>query len=124
VGKNLRIIKPNKQETLVGIVAGKEQSVARIEENDRAGFYGVSLAPGLEKEAVAPPLYAVNPPFLESRLDEINERELQAKLRPIQVEVIPVEALREGGKRTDLALPLLGLLIVTLLFEGWLAQRF
>jgi hypothetical protein len=124
VGKNLRIIKPNKQETEVGIVAGKGQSIARIEENDRAGFYRVSLWPGLEKEAGAPPLYAVNPPFLESRLDEINERELQAKLRPIQVEVIPVEALREGGKRTDLALPLLGLLIVTLLFEGWLAQRF
>jgi hypothetical protein len=82
------------------------------------------LPAGAEKDTGAPPLYAVNPPFLESRLDEINEGELQAKLRPIQVEVIPVEAVQQGGKRTDLALPLLGLLIVILLFEGWLAQRF
>jgi hypothetical protein len=82
------------------------------------------LPSGAEKDGGAPPLYAVNPPFLESRLDEINERELQAKLQPIKVEVIPIEALQRGGTRTDLALPLLGLLIVTLLFEGWLAQRF
>ena len=71
-----------------------------------------------------PQLYAVNPPFLESRLDEISARELQAKLTPIRAEVIPVETLKEGGKRVDLALPLLALLIVTLLFEGWLGQRF
>ena len=32
-------------------------------------------------------------------------------------------ALKQGGKRTDLAFPLLALLIVTLLAEGWLAQR-
>jgi hypothetical protein len=38
--------------------------------------------------------------------------------------VIPVDALKEAGSRTDLALPLLALLIVTLLIEGWLAQRF
>jgi hypothetical protein len=66
----------------------------------------------------------VNPPFLESRLDEIGARELQAKLAPVRAEVIPVEALKEGGKRTDLALPLLALLIATLLLEGWLGQRF
>jgi Aerotolerance regulator N-terminal/von Willebrand factor type A domain/Beta-galactosidase trimerisation domain len=124
VGKSLRIVKPDKQEFEVSIVADKNRSVARVEENDRAGFYRISLPPGAAKDASAPQLYAVNPPFLESRLDEINERELQAKLRPIQAEVIPVETLREGGKRTDLALPLLGLLIVILLFEGWLAQRF
>jgi hypothetical protein len=124
VGKNVRITKPNKQESGAGIVADKDRAVARFEENDQAGFYRVALPPGTEKDGGTPPLYAVNPPLLESRLDEINERELQAKLQPIKVEVIPIEALQQGGTRTDLALPLLGLLIVTLLFEGWLAQRF
>ena len=57
------------------------------------------------------------------RLDEISESELQAKLKPIPVEVISIDALQQGGIRMDLALPLLGLLIVTLLTEGWLAQR-
>jgi hypothetical protein len=57
-------------------------------------------------------------------LDEISARELQAKLTPIRAQVIPVETLKEGGKRVDLALPLLTLLIVTLLIEGWLGQRF
>jgi hypothetical protein len=123
VGKNLRITKPSKQEAEVGIVAEKDRSMARFEENDQAGFYRVALPSGAEKDG-APAIYAVNTPFLESRLDEINERELQAKLQPIKVEVIPVEAMQRGGKRTDLALPLLGLLIVILLFEGWLAQRF
>ncbi len=124
VGKSLRITKPNKQETEVDIVADKDRSVAKFDENDRAGFYRVTPPAGAEKDGVTPSLYAVNPPFLESRLDEINESELQAKLRPIQVEVIPAEALREGGKRTDLALPLMVLLIAILLTEGWLAQRF
>jgi hypothetical protein len=124
VGKNLRITKPDRQESEVGIVAEKDRSIARFEENDQTGFYRVSLPAGAEKDGAAPPLYAVNRPFLESRLDEINERELQAKLQPIKVEVIPVAAMQRGGKRTDLALPLLGLLIVSLLFEGWLAQRF
>ena len=71
-----------------------------------------------------PSVYAVNPPFLESRLEEISASELQAKLRPIRVEVIQADALREGGKRVDLASPLLVLLLITLLAEGWLAQRF
>jgi hypothetical protein len=124
VGKSLRVTKPNRQETEVAIVAQGNRSIARVEENDRAGFYRIALPAGAEKDAGAPTLYAVNSPFLESRLDEINEGELQAKLRPIPVEVIPIESVREGGQRTDMALPLLGLLIVTLLFEGWLAQRF
>ncbi|MDH3442936.1 MAG: BatA domain-containing protein [Deltaproteobacteria bacterium] len=124
VGKNLRITKPNKQETEIGIIAHKDRSVANFDDNDRAGIYRVSPPAGAEKEGAVTSLYAVNSPFLESRLDEINERELQAKLRPIQVEVIPMEALREGGTRMDLALPLMVLLIVILLFEGWLAQRF
>jgi hypothetical protein len=124
VGKNLRITKPNRQEAEIAIVADKDHSVARFEENDQAGFYRIGLPAAAEKDVDAPALYAVNPPFLESRLDEISERELQAKLQPIKVEVLPIEALQRGGKRTDLALPLLGLLIVVLLFEGWLAQRF
>ncbi|MGH7929914.1 MAG: hypothetical protein ACREQV_19195, partial [Candidatus Binatia bacterium] len=124
VGKNIRITKPNKQESEVGIVADKDRSIARFEENEQAGFYRLALPPGAEKDAGTAQLYAVNPPFLESRLDEINESELQAKLQPIAVEVIPVEAMKRGGTRTDLALPLLGLLIVILFFEGWLAQRF
>jgi len=124
VGKSLRITKPNKQETEVPATADKERSVASFSENDRAGIYRLSLPPGMDKETGTPRLYAVNPPFLESRMDEISERELRAKLKPVQVDVIPVDALQQGGKRTDLALPLLGLLIVTLLFEGWLAQRF
>lgn len=124
VGKNLRVTKPDKQTADVAITAEKDRAVARIEENDRAGIYRLSLPVGGDKNGDAPQIYAVNPPLLESRLDEISARELQAKLRPIRAEVIPVEALKEGGKRTDLALPVLALLIVTLLLEGWLGQRF
>ena len=124
VGKSLKITKPNKLEAEVSISANKDRSVATFQENDRAGIYRLSIPGGEEKGSGTPKLYAVNPPFLESRLDEISQRELQEKLRPVQVDVIPVEALEKGGKRTDLALPLVGLLIVTLLLEGWLAQRF
>ena len=120
----MRVTKPDKQTAEVAITAEKNRAVASIEENDRAGIYRVSLPVGGEKNAGAPQMYAVNPPLLESRLDEISARELQAKLSPIRAEVIPVDALNEGGKRTDLALPLLALLIVTLLIEGWLGQRF
>jgi hypothetical protein len=95
-----------------------------VADNHRAGIYRLSLPAGASKDSGAPQIYAVNPPFLESRLEEIGERELQAKLAPVRAEVIPVEALKEGGKRTDLALPLLALLLITLLLEGWLGQRF
>jgi hypothetical protein len=57
-------------------------------------------------------------------LDEIGAAELAAKLKPIRTEVLDVSTLKEGGQRVDLALPLLTLLIITLLFEGWLGQRF
>jgi hypothetical protein len=123
VGKTLRVTKPNRQEAEVGVVAQDNRAVAQFEENDRAGFYRIALPAGIEKD-VASSLYPVNPPFLESRLDPINAGELQAKLQPIPLEVIPIEAVQQGGKRTDLALPLLALLLVTLLFEGWLSQRF
>jgi len=123
VGKNLRITKPDKQTAEVAITAVKDRAGARIEENDQAGIYRLALPVG-DKNSDLPQMYAVNPPVLESRLDEISTRELQTKLKPIRAEVIPVNALKDGGKRTDLALPLLALLIVTLLLEGWLGQRF
>jgi uncharacterized membrane protein len=123
VGKSLKIIKPNKQEIEVPLTPDKDRAAATFQENDRAGIYRVSLPVGGEKESGTTPLYAVNSPFLESRLEEISESELQAKLKPIPVEVISIDALQQGGTRMDLAFPLLGLLIVTLLTEGWLAQR-
>ncbi len=124
VGKSLRVTKPNKQDTEVPIVGEKDRASATITDNDRAGIYRLSLPAGAAKESGMPEIYAVNRPFLESRLEEISASELQAKLAPIRAEVIPIEALKTGGTRTDLALPLLALLIVTLLLEGWLGQRF
>jgi hypothetical protein len=124
VGKTLRVTKPDKQNADVVIAGEKDRARATVEANDRAGIYRLSLPAGGEKDSGAPQLYAVNSPLLESRLDEISANELQSKLSPIRAEVIPVEALKEGGKRVDLALPLLALLIVTLLLEGWLGQRF
>ncbi len=123
VGKSLKVIKPDKQQVNVTVTAARERALASFDENDRAGIYRLSWPAGGDGGADVPQNYAVNPPFLESRLDEISERELQAKLKPIPVEVIPLEALQQGGKRTDLALPLVGLLILTLLLEGWVAQR-
>jgi hypothetical protein len=124
VGKTLRVTKPNKQAVEVPIAGEKNRALATIEDNELAGVYRVALPAGAEKDSGAPQLYAVNPPFLESRLEEIGAHELQAKLAPVRPEVVAIEALKQGGKRTDLALPLLALLIVTLLFEGWLGQRF
>lgn len=124
VGKTLRVTKPDKQNADVTIAGEKDRARATVETNDRAGIYRLSLPAGGEKDNGAPQLYAVNSPLLESRLDEISAKELQTKLSPIRAEVIAVEALKEGGKRVDLALPLLALLIVTLLLEGWLGQRF
>ena len=124
VGKSLRIAKPDKQNIEVPIVGVKDRAVAAISDNDHAGIYRLSLPGGAAKESGAPQMYAVNRPFLESRLEEIGALELQAKLAPVRAEVLPVEALKQGGKRTDLALPLLALLIITLLVEGWLGQRF
>ena len=124
VGKNLRVTKPDKQTLDVQITAAKERAFAAIEHNDRAGFYRLSAPAGSDKDGAVPQIYAVNPPLLESRLDEISAGEVQAKLKPIRAEVVPVEALKQGGKRTDLALPLVALLMITLLVEGWLGQRF
>ena len=124
VGRNLRVTKPDKQNTEVAIAGEKDRAAAAVEDNDQSGIYRLSLPAGGEKDSGAPQIYAVNAPFLESRLDEISAAELAAKLKPIRTEVLDVSALKQGGKRVDLALPLLGLLIITLLLEGWLGQRF
>ncbi|MFQ5903568.1 MAG: hypothetical protein ACE5JO_07755, partial [Candidatus Binatia bacterium] len=123
VGKSLRITKPDRREREVAFVPDGEKASASFRENDLAGIYRLSLPASLEGQAL-PQIYPVNSPFLESRLETIGERELQAKLNPIRMESIPIESLENGGKRTDLSLPLLVLIIVTLALEGWLAQRF
>jgi hypothetical protein len=124
VGRNLRVTKPDKQDTETPIVGEKDRAKAVIAENHRVGVYRLALPAGGDKEAGVAPIYAVNSPFLESRLEAIGEGELKAKLAPVRADVIAADVLKDGGKRTDLALPLLALLIVTLLFEGWLGQRF
>lgn len=122
VGKSLRVIKPDRKEREIAFVPDGEKASASFQENDLTGIYRLSLPPG-EAQA-APLIYPVNSPFLESRLEAIGERELLAKLGPIRAEIVPVESLARGGKRTDLSLSLLLLLIATLAGEGWLAQRF
>ncbi|HET7003961.1 MAG TPA: BatA domain-containing protein [Candidatus Binatia bacterium] len=124
VGRNLRVTKPDKQNVEVTIAGEKDRATATLDGNDKAGIYRLSLPAGGDKDSGSPQIYAVNAPFLESRLDEIGAAELAAKFKPIRTEVLDVAALKEGGKRVDLALPLLALLIVTLLTEGWLGQRF
>jgi aerotolerance regulator-like protein/VWA domain-containing protein len=124
VGRNLRVTKPDKQNTEVAIAGAKDRGAATVDDNDEAGIYRLTLPAGGDKDSGALQLYAVNAPFLESRLDEISAAELAGKLKPIRTEVLDIAALKEGGKRVDLALPLLGLLMVTLLLEGWLGQRF
>jgi hypothetical protein len=123
VGKTIRIMKPDKQPAELTLAPAQDRAVGSFEENDVAGIYRLALAPGSDKESVTPQIYAVNPPFLESRLEEISERELQTKLKPVRADVVALESLQQGGTRRDLALPLLGLLLVTLLLEGWFAQR-
>ena len=122
VGKTIRITKPNKQPAEVVMSAAQDRASGSFEDNDVSGIYQLALTGG-NQESGTPRLYAVNPPFLESRLEEISERELQAKLSPVRADVVPIETLRQGGTRRDLALPLLGLLLATLLLEGWFAQR-
>lgn len=122
VGKSLRIIKPDRKEREVTFVPDKEMASALFKENDLAGIYRLSLPPG--DAPTAAQIYPVNSPFLESRLEIISDQELRTRLDPIRAEILPLESLEKGGKKTDLSLPLLLLLIVTLASEGWLAQRF
>ncbi len=121
VGKRVKITKPDGKEREAAIAAKDEKAVGSFEENDLAGIYRFYLPAGDGREATQ--FYPVNSPFLESRLETIGDKELQAKLSPIRAEVIPIESLEKGGKRVDLSLPLLGLLLMTLASVGWLAQR-
>jgi uncharacterized membrane protein len=124
VGGSLRIIKPDGKQRAVALQTSGEKAAATFEENDQAGIYRVSLqAESLEKLGV-PEMYPVNPPFLESRMEPIDEADLKDKLSPIRAEIIPIESLDKGGTRMDLSIPLAFLLILTLIGEGWLAQRF
>ncbi|HXG53304.1 MAG TPA: BatA domain-containing protein [candidate division Zixibacteria bacterium] len=123
VGRTIRVVGPGDREGTAEIVANRDRAVASYRGNERAGIYRIVLPADREKPPGLPELYAVNSPFLESRLDPIGEAELRAKLAPVRAEVIPVESVEEGGARTDLAFPLLISLIATLLLEGWIAQR-
>ena len=80
VGSNLRVTKPDKQNTEVAIAGEKDRATATVEENDQAGIYRLSLPAGGDKDSGAPQLYAVNAPFLESRLDEISAAELAGEV--------------------------------------------
>ncbi|MGH9892005.1 MAG: hypothetical protein ACREA0_08495, partial [bacterium] len=124
VGKNLKIVKPDGKEREITLAADKDRAAGSFEENDQAGVYRLSLFGTSLGKLGVPELYPVNPPFLESRLDTVDERELQVKFNPVRPEVIPLESLANGGKRMDLSLPVLLLLIATFAAEGWLAQRF
>ena len=123
-GKSLKITKPDQSEREASIVPAGDKATASFQENDLAGFYRLSVPVAADGPGAVPSIYPVNSPFLESRLEMIGEQELQAKLKPIPLQVHPIESLDKGGKRSDLSLPLLLLLIVTLVSEGWLSQRF
>jgi hypothetical protein len=124
VGKSLKIILPDRRERETPINPDKEKAAASFQENDRAGIYRPLPPASADGQAAIPSIYAVNAPFLESRLETISDNELAGRLSPIRTEIIPIESLDKGGKRTDLALSMLLLLIVTLGAEGWLSQRF
>ncbi len=83
------------------------------------------LFPSLSKKSRdVTEMYALNPPYLESRLETLNEKDLAAKLDPIRAQVTPLEPLDKGDRRVELSLPVAILLIATLAVEGWPAQRF
>ncbi len=124
VGKSLKITLPDRKEKEVGLAPEAGGAAASFAENNLAGIYQVTPPPAPDPQASVPPVYPVNAPFLESRLASISEPELQARFNPARAEIISIDALEKGGSRSDLSLPLLLTLIVTLLAEGWLAQRF
>ena len=124
VGKNMRIVKPDLRQREITIGANGQKATVSFKENDLAGIYQLSLqVPQGSGRVPVPTLYAVNPPFLESRLKEIGKDELQAKIEPINFEIINLASLQEGGTKMDLSIPLLLLVMVILATEGWLSQR-
>ena len=123
VGRSLRVVRPDQTETEVSLKAEGGKAIAVITENDLTGIYGLFLPDVAGGGVPTPQLYAVNSPFLESRLKRIDDNGLRTKLSPIRAEIIPLKSLDEGGKSWDLSFSLLLLLMVTLAAEGWLAQR-
>ncbi len=119
-GKRLRVVDPNRREREVLLEPAEGGASGAFDGNDFAGIYRVVSPRG---ELDIAPLYAVNPPPLESRLERIGAGELERKLGPVSHQVLAAGALSEGGTRTDLALALVVLLVLTLLFESWLGQR-
>jgi hypothetical protein len=124
VGKSLKVVRPDQREREVALAAEGENAAAAFTDNDVAGIYRVSAPLAPQAPAALAPVYAVNPPFLESRLIPISDADLAARLRPARAQIVSIDDLAKGGSRSDLALPLLLVLIVTLVSEGWLAQRF
>ncbi len=124
VGKSLRITLPDRKEREISLAPETDNAAASFTENDLAGIYQVNAPPAADRQAGVTPIYPVNPPFLESRLASIGEPELVARFNPARAQIISIDSLEKGGSRRDLSLPLLLALIVTLLSEGWLAQRF
>jgi hypothetical protein len=124
VGKSLKIVGPDQREREIALAAEGENAAAAFTDNEVAGIYRVSAPLAPQAPATLAPVYAVNPPFLESRLEPISDAELAARLRPARAQIVSIDDLANGGSRSDLALPLLLVLIVTLVSEGWLAQRF
>jgi hypothetical protein len=124
VGRTIRVASPSGNQLESEARVEREAAVLSIARNDEAGIYRI-LYPGrlaLEKEL--PQIYAVNAPYLESRLTPFDEGDLRTRFSPIEPEILSYEALAEGGKRIDLALPLALFLLATLIGEGYLALRF
>ena len=119
-GKRLRVVDPRRTEREVTLVAAGGRASGSFDGNHFAGVYRV-VSPGGDLDI--PSLYAVNPPPMETRLGRMDGDELARKFGPVDHEVLSAGALSDGGIRTDLALALVVVLILTLLFEGWLGQR-
>ena len=119
-GKRVRVVDPNLTEREVTLAPVNGKASGTFDGNHFAGVYRVVSAGG---DLKLPALYAVNPPPEESRLERMTADELQRKLGPVDHEVLSAGALAGGGTRTDLALALVVVLMLTLLFESWLGQR-
>lgn len=122
VGRIVKVVSPSGKEIESQARGEQEKAVLSIGGNDEAGIYRILYPARLAADL--PQIYAVNPPYLESRLTPFDEAELRARFSPIRPEILSHEALAEGGKRIDLALPLALLLLATLVGEAYLAQRF
>ncbi len=122
VGKSVRVTKPDGKERELLLEPDGDKASATLSENDLAGIYRLAV-PGSTEADHANQIYAVNSPFLESRLDGIKDAEIKAKLSPLRADILPLETLRKGGTRRDLSIPLLILLFATLASEGWFAQK-